>query len=126
MNFGYVFLLLALTAFGALGIFHKIADHPECRPKMTALLLFFWDACFPPSTQPHWTRRVCISRPRGFNCGITMALKTVKGSIAYPVNNGSLLIVVIAGILFFKEKIHPVGFAGIVFGISAVLVLVLN
>jgi multidrug transporter EmrE-like cation transporter len=60
------------------------------------------------------------------NCAITTALKTVKGSIAYPVNNGSLLIVVLAGILFFKEKVHPVGIMGIAFGISAVLVLVLN
>jgi len=293
MNFGYVFLLLALTAFGTLGIFHKIADHPQCRPKMTALLLFFWGGVFSviyaatlDAKGLHFPSRVVLigsctgtiaaltlfvfqmalrygkistswliinltsSVPvlasillfneklsfaksfgillvfaaivllwldkrhdlrkmdpsqatvqkskwlplmlltfvgqglastgskvlveagvgdyvwqflsvlywSGFlamlllsvlreawpnrrefmtatvmglcsvvgNCGITMALKTVKGSIAYPVNNGSLLIVVMAGIFFFKEKIHPVGFLGIIFGISAVLVLVLN
>lgn len=293
MNFGYVFLLLAMTAFGTLGIFHKIADHPECRPKMTALLLFFWGGVFAliytagfdskglhfpehvviigivtgaiaalalfvfqsalrygkistswliinlTSAVPvlvsivlfneklnaaksigillvfaaivllwldkrrdlqkmdpaqasvqkskwlplmlltfvgqglastgskvlveagvgdyvwqflivlYWSgfltmlllsilreawpnrREVSTAVVMGLcsvvgNCAITMALKTVKGSIAYPVNNGSLLIVVLAGILFFKEKIHPVGFMGIIFGISAVLVLVLN
>jgi drug/metabolite transporter (DMT)-like permease len=293
MNFGYVFLLLALTAFGTLGIFHKIADHPQCRPKMTALLLFFWGCVFSVIYTAAWDskgmhfpgrvvligsftgaiaalalfvfqtalrygkistswlivnltsavpvlvsillfhEKLSVAKSSGIllvfiaivllwldkrrdlqkmdpaqaseqkskwlplmlltflgqglastgskvlvesgvgdfvwqflivlygagflmmlllsilreawpnrrevftatvmglcsvagNCGITMALKTVKGSIAYPVNNGSLLIVVIAGILFFKEKIHPVGFMGIVFGISAVLVLVLN
>jgi len=293
MNFGYVFLLLAMTAFGTLGIFHKIADHPDCRPKMTALLLFFWGGVFAliytagldskglhfpgrvvmigivtgaiaalalfifqsalrygkistswlivnlTSAVPvlvsivlfneklnaaksvgillvfvaivllwldkrrdlqkmdpaqasvqkskwlplmlltfvaqglastgskvlveagvgdyvwqflivlYWSgfltmlllsilreawpnrREVSTAAVMGLcsvvgNCAITMALKTVKGSIAYPVNNGSLLIVVLAGIFFFKEKIHPVGFVGIIFGISAVLVLVLN
>lgn len=293
MNFGYVFLLLALTAFGTLGIFHKIADHPQCRPKMTALLLFFWGGVFSviytaaldtkglhfpgrviligsgtgaiaavtlfifqtalrygkistswliinlTSSVPvlvsiflfneklsfaksfgillvfaaivllwldkrrdlrkldpdqaaqqkskwlplmlltfigqgvastgskvlveakvgdyvwqflivlYWSgfftmlllsilreawpnrREVVTATVMGLcsvvgNSAITLALKTVKGSIAYPVNNGSLLIVVLAGIFFFKEKIHPVGFVGIIFGISAVLVLVLN
>lgn len=293
MNTGYVYLLLAMTAFGTLGIFHKIADHPNCRPKMTALLLFFWGgvfaliytASFDPkglhfperliligsctgviaalalfifqsalrygkistswliinltSAVPvvasivlfneklnaaksigivlvfvaivllwldkrrdlqkmdpgqagvqkskwlplmlltffaqglastgskvlveakvgdyvwqflivlYWSgfltmllwsilreawpnrREFSTAIVMGFcsvvgNCAITTALKTVKGSIAYPVNNGSLLIVVLAGIFFFKEKIHPVGILGIIFGISAVLVLVLN
>jgi hypothetical protein len=33
--------------------------------------------------------------------------------------------VVLAGVLFFREKIHPVGIAGIICGISAILILVL-
>jgi drug/metabolite transporter (DMT)-like permease len=59
------------------------------------------------------------------NAAMTMALKTVKGSVAYPASNGSLIMVVLAGVLFFREKIHPVGIAGIVFGIGAILILVL-
>src|SRR5262245_26070932 len=42
MLIGYVFLTATILAFGTLGIFHKVADHPNCRPKMTALLLHFW------------------------------------------------------------------------------------
>lgn len=60
------------------------------------------------------------------NAAMTDAMKTVKGSIAYPVNNANLVMVVLAGVLFFRERIHPVGIAGIVFGISAIFVLVLT
>ena len=60
------------------------------------------------------------------NATMTIALKNVKGSIAYPASSGSLIMVVLAGILFFKEKIHPIGIAGIVVGISAILVLVMG
>jgi drug/metabolite transporter (DMT)-like permease len=61
------------------------------------------------------------------NVSITTALNSVKGVVAYPVSNGgSLTLVVLAGVLFFREKIHPVGIAGIVCGISAILILVLS
>ena len=61
------------------------------------------------------------------NVSITMALGKVKGAIAYPVGNGgSLTLVVLAGVLFFREKIHRVGIAGIICGISAILILVLG
>lgn len=296
MNPGYFYLLLALTAFGTLGIFHKIADHPQCRPKMTALLLFFWGGVFTlgytgiatpeklhfsdkvlligagtgiiggltlfvfqtalrygkistswliinltsavpvllsiflfnerlkpaqglgvllvfaaivmlwldkkrdlqladaarggsavpvkskwlplmmlaflgqglastgskilveakadndisqflivlywsgffavlllcvfrepwPNRREILTAMVMAACSVAGNGAITVALKTVKGYVAYPVNNGSLIIVVLAGVLFFREKIHPVGIAGITCGIGAVLVLVLT
>ncbi len=57
------------------------------------------------------------------NFAMTTALKTVKGSIAYPASNGSLLMVVIGGVLLFRERIHPVGLAGIACGICAILIL---
>lgn len=296
MNLGYLYLLLALTAFGTLGIFHKIADHPQCRPKMTALLLFFWGGIFTvtytgitapqqleipgkvmaigagtgiigaltlfvfqsalrygkistswliinltsavpvllsiylfkeklnpakgfgvllvfaaivmlwldkrrdlqqadaargesvlpvkskwlplmmlaflgqglastgskilveakegnhisqflialywsgflavlalsvfrepwPNRREYLTALVMAACSVVGNGAITLSLKTVKGYVAYPVNNGSLIIVVLAGVLFFREKIYPVGIAGITCGIGAVLVLVLN
>lgn len=60
------------------------------------------------------------------NVSITTAMTKVKGVIAYPVSNGgSLTLVVLAGVLFFREKIHRVGIAGIVCGITAILILVL-
>ena len=59
------------------------------------------------------------------NASMIVALKSVKGSIAYPASNGSLIMVILAGVLFFKEKIHPVGILGVICGISAILILVM-
>lgn len=296
MTIGYLFLFASIVAFGLLGIFHKVADHPECRPKMTALLLHFWGGilaliytiCFDnkglhvpdrvwligfctglvasltlfafqtalkygkistswliinltgivpvlmsllifkeklnPSKQVaillvfiamvmlwmdkkkdlkladlqkstgattikskwlplmiltffgqglasssqkvlveahvadyvwqflivfYWSGFLVILLMSVFreakpnrreittalvmagcsvvgNATMTIALKSVKGAVAYPASSGSLIMVVLAGILFFKEKIHPVGIAGIIFGISAILVLVMG
>lgn len=51
----------------------------------------------------------------------------VPGSVAYPVaNGGSLFLVVLAGVLVFKERVNPAGVAGIVTGIAAIVVLVLS
>ena len=61
---------------------------------------------------------ICIVRALGMH---------VPGTIAYPVaNGGSLFLVVLAGFLAFRERVNPVGIAGIVLGIAATLVLVLS
>ncbi|HOP96625.1 MAG TPA: hypothetical protein PLK78_04220 [Verrucomicrobiota bacterium] len=61
------------------------------------------------------------------NISITSAMNSVKGVVAYPVSNGgSLTLVALAGVLFFREKIHPIGIAGIACGIGAILVLVMT
>ena len=43
---GYFFLLLALTGFGILGIFAKVADSKACRPSAVYALLYFWSLVF--------------------------------------------------------------------------------
>lgn len=40
----YIFPFIALLGFGLLGIFHKVADHPACRPRMITMLLLLWAA----------------------------------------------------------------------------------
>jgi len=51
----------------------------------------------------------------------------VPGSVAYPVaNGGSLFLVVLAGVMVFKERVNPAGVAGIVTGIVAILVLIMG
>ena len=62
------------------------------------------------------------------NISIVKALDNhVPGSVAYPVGNGgSLFLVVLAGVLLFKEHVNRVGIAGIAVGIAAVLVLVMS
>jgi uncharacterized membrane protein len=37
----YLFLILAVTSFGMLGILHKVADHKGCKPEAANLFLFF-------------------------------------------------------------------------------------
>src|SRR6185312_14772821 len=44
MSISYIFPFFALLGFALLGIFHKIADHPECRPRMITMLLLLWAA----------------------------------------------------------------------------------
>src|SRR6266567_7864212 len=46
MSVGHLMLLGALLGFAMLGIFHKVADHPTCRPRAIALTLFFWASIF--------------------------------------------------------------------------------
>jgi len=62
------------------------------------------------------------------NVLITLALgHGVEAAVAFPVGNGgSLTLVVLAGILFFKERVHPIGRFGIVCGIAAILLLVME
>ena len=44
MTVGYLFLLGSLVGFSLLGILHKVADHPSCRPRMVTMLLLVWAA----------------------------------------------------------------------------------
>ena len=44
MTTGYLYLVGSLVAFGALGIFHKVADHPTCRPRIITMLLLLFGA----------------------------------------------------------------------------------
>jgi drug/metabolite transporter (DMT)-like permease len=41
---GYLFLFGSLAGFSLLGILHKVADHPSCRPRMITMLLLSWGA----------------------------------------------------------------------------------
>ncbi len=48
----------------------------------------------------------------------------IPGSIVYPVAvGGSILVVALAGRLFFGEKMHPLSWTGVVIGILAVALL---
>jgi drug/metabolite transporter (DMT)-like permease len=46
MTEGYLYTLLALVGFGALGIFHKLADTLHCRPAPVNALLYGWSLVF--------------------------------------------------------------------------------
>src|SRR5215471_16434863 len=43
---GYLYTVLALLAFGGLGVFHKLADTFKCRPSAVNALLYGWSLVF--------------------------------------------------------------------------------
>lgn len=70
---------------------------------------------------------MAVASVAGNICIVKALSLAVPGTIAYPVaNGGSLFLVVLAGILVFRERVSLAGIAGISMGIAAVLVLVLN
>jgi multidrug transporter EmrE-like cation transporter len=70
---------------------------------------------------------MAVASVAGNICIVRAFALEVPGTIAYPVaNGGSLFLVVLAGFLAFRERVSPVGLAGIALGIAATLVLVLN
>src|SRR3954463_3407197 len=42
----YFYTLVALLSFGALGVFHKLADTFHCRPSSVNALLYAWSLVF--------------------------------------------------------------------------------
>lgn len=46
MTEGYLYALLGLLGFGALGVFHKLADTLKCRPSQVNALLYGWSVVF--------------------------------------------------------------------------------
>jgi drug/metabolite transporter (DMT)-like permease len=53
-----------------------------------------------------------------------LALSRVKGHVAFSISTGgTLFIVALAGIFFFKERVGPYGIAGLVIGILSIVVL---
>src|SRR6185437_9866860 len=139
MNTGYVFLLLAMTAFGTLGIFHKIADHPNCRPKMTALLLFFWGGVFAfiyttsfDSKGLHFPERVVvIGSCTGAIAALALfifqtALRYGKISTSWLIINLTSAVPVLVSIVLFNEKLNAAKSIGIVLVFVAIVLLWLD
>jgi len=46
MSEGYLYVVLALLGFSALGVFHKLADTLHCRPSSVNALLYAWSLLF--------------------------------------------------------------------------------
>lgn len=46
MSEGYLYTLLGLLSFSALGVFHKLADTLKCRPSPVNALMYGWSLVF--------------------------------------------------------------------------------
>jgi drug/metabolite transporter (DMT)-like permease len=81
---------------------------------------------FPNGREALISAGMAVASVAGNICIVKALGMKVAGTIAYPVaNGGSLFLVVLVGLLAFRERVNPVGIAGIVLGIAATLVLVL-
>ena len=134
MTLGYILLLLGLLAFGMLGIFHKVADHPKCRPKMIALILLFWGgvlttgytAFFNPKGLEFPIRVVLIGAGGGTMAALALfafqtGLKYGKISTSWLILNLATSIPILLSVFLFGERLN----LGEAFGICLVLVAVL-
>lgn len=64
----------------------------------------------------------------GGQLAMAVALQSgMPGNVVFPVTiGGSILVVAVAGWLFFSEKLHPLSWSGIVIGFIAVIMLSLH
>jgi drug/metabolite transporter (DMT)-like permease len=136
MSTGYFFLLGSLVGFGGLGIFHKVADHPNCRPRLIALSLLFW-ACvltftytwlFEPKGLRFPPRVLVIGAAGGLFASSALfvfqtGLKYGKISTSWLVLNLSMSLPVMISLCFFNEKINWIKGAGIAFVLCAIVML---
>ena len=136
MSVGYLLLLAALLGFSTLGIFHKVADHPECRAKNIAVLLLFWAGVltttytffFAPKGL-HFPREVLLIGALGgvfsslalfaFQAG----LKFGKISTSWLVINLSMSVPILLSIFSFGEKLNATKAVGITLVIAAIILL---
>jgi drug/metabolite transporter (DMT)-like permease len=136
MTFGYLLLFLGLLAFGMLGIFHKVADHPQCRPKMIALVLLFWGgvlttvytAFFNPKGLEFPTPVVLIGAAGGTMAALALfafqaGLKHGKISTSWLILNLATSIPILLSVFLFGERLNLGKALGIVLVLVAVLMM---
>jgi drug/metabolite transporter (DMT)-like permease len=136
MSIGYLFLLGSLIGFGGLGIFHKVADHPDCRPKFIALSLLFWGCIltllytlfFEPKGLHFPSKVLLIGAGGGLFSSSALfvfqtGLKYGKISTSWLVLNLSMSLPILISLLFFDEKLNWIKVAGIALVLCAILLL---
>jgi drug/metabolite transporter (DMT)-like permease len=136
MSVGYMMLLGSLLGFALLGIFHKVADHPDCRPGVIALALFFWAGVLTTAytflyqpTGLHFPARVLSIGGAGGGCAalaiftFQTGLKFGKISTSWLVLNLSMSVPILLSIIFFGEKLNWIKFCGVAFVASAIVLM---
>ena len=133
MPIGYLFLFASLLGFGLLGIFHKVADHPRCRPRMVTMLLLFWGAVLSATYTKFFESKGLTFPPKVLAIGAaggllaSLALFSFQASLRFGKISTSWLILnlctfvpVVLSILIYREKVT----AGKAIGLLLVLVAI--
>jgi drug/metabolite transporter (DMT)-like permease len=119
MHDGKLYMLLGLLSFGALGVFHKMADVKNCRPDAINMMLYAWSTIFTGTMVAFWTRQpltpplqvISIAIPFGISASIAiLALQTGirYGNIAtsWLAINLSAGIPALASIVIYGEQLN--------------------
>lgn len=136
MTVGYILLFTSLIAFGLLGIFHKVADHPQCRPKIIAVILLFWGGvlatAYTAAFDEHglkFSREVLLIGSLG---GVIAAmalfvfqtgLKFGKISTSWLIINLATAVPVILSVLLFGERMNVGKIAGLGLVFAAIVMM---
>jgi drug/metabolite transporter (DMT)-like permease len=136
MTIGYLFLLGSLVAFGALGIFHKVADHPDCRPRIITALLLGWGAVLTAIYTALFDARglhmpgnvLAIGATAGVFASIALfafqaCLRYGKISTSWLVGNLCVAVPVAMSIIVYRERITPGKAVGMLLVLVAILLL---
>ena len=136
MPTGYLFLLSALVGFGLLGIFHKVADHPTCRPRMVTMLLLFWGAvltglytAFFNAKGLHLPGKVlAIGAAGGVLASLALfafqaSLRFGKISTSWLIINLCVSVPVALSIVVYRESVTPGKAVGMLLVLAAILLL---
>jgi drug/metabolite transporter (DMT)-like permease len=136
MPIGYVFLFGALIGFGLLGIFHKVADHPSCRPRMVTMLLLLWGAVLTGTYTALFDAKGLQLPPKVLAVGAaggilsSLALFAFQASLRFGKISTSWLIInlcvsvpVILSIVVYRERVTAGKAVGMLLVLVAILLL---
>jgi drug/metabolite transporter (DMT)-like permease len=136
MPVGYIFLLGSLIGFGLLGIFHKVGDHPNCRPRVLAFVLLFWGAIlttvytslFIPNSLKFPPKVLMIGAAGGLFSSLALfvfqtGLRFGKISTSWLVLNLSMSVPILISLVFFNEKLNWIKIIGVLLVLSAIVML---
>jgi EamA domain-containing membrane protein RarD len=134
MNSAHIYMFLALLSFGALGIFHKLADVKQSSPRaitavlyLASFLFLFVTLAFERKSVLADGRVATIGLPFGIMAGIALLAFQAgirHGNIAtsWLAINLSSAVPTVASILIYKEAVTPLK-AGALLLIPVALVL---
>jgi drug/metabolite transporter (DMT)-like permease len=134
----YVYLMVAVSALGFLGVFHKVADHRRCRPEAINFMIFVVAAVtmlavslvrFGPAAVLAIPRVAWIT---ALVCGFLASFATLqfqhgirhgKISTSWLVINLSTALPTVLSILLYNETVTPRRALGLVLAVVALLIL---
>jgi drug/metabolite transporter (DMT)-like permease len=133
---GYLFLFGSLAGFSLLGILHKVADHPSCRPRMITMLLLLWGAvltaAYTAAFDPRGLRMPATVLGMGAAAGAaaSLALFAFQASLRYGKISTSWLVLnlcvavpVLISIVVYGEKLGAAKVGGVVMVFAAIVLM---
>ncbi len=137
----YAFLMLAVVAFGTLGILHKVADFRQCRAQAINLFLFLgaaivmWGAAIATLGSGAVTRIPGLALGVALLCGLlaSVAILNFQHGVRYGKISTSWLIInlstalpTVLSIVMYREHVAPRRLAGLLLAVAALVILWLD